>query len=125
MSLFETAVAFLGYSLQIFWEKGTLPEKCGSGHESLCPYQAFDAADKPILIGIANDNLWRRFCRRVGIAPAIDDPRFKTNADRVQQLRRDGGLVQDMLATRPRDEWVAPPERDRRPRAHRSTRSAT
>jgi crotonobetainyl-CoA:carnitine CoA-transferase CaiB-like acyl-CoA transferase len=76
VSLFETAVAFLGYSLQIYWEKGTLPEECGSGHESLCPYQAFDALDKPVLIGIANDNLWKRFCLAVGKEEWVDAPAF-------------------------------------------------
>ena len=39
------------------------PAKCGSSHKSLCPYQAFEAADGPIMIGVANDNLWREFLR--------------------------------------------------------------
>ena len=36
-SLFDTAVAFLGYFLQGYWQRGTEPERPGSGHESLCP----------------------------------------------------------------------------------------
>jgi crotonobetainyl-CoA:carnitine CoA-transferase CaiB-like acyl-CoA transferase len=107
VSLFETAVGFLGYNLQSYWEKGVQPEKCGSGHESLCPYQAFEASDAPLLIGIANDNLWQRFCRAVGREELIDDPRFRTNPDRVAHFSETVATVQAIVGTRPRDEWTA------------------
>jgi len=106
VSLFETAVGFLGYNLQSFWEKGVQPEKCGSGHESLCPYQAFEASDAPLMIGIANDNLWRRFCRAVGREELIEDPRFRTNPDRVANFATTVATVQAIIETRPRDEWT-------------------
>lgn len=106
VSLFETAVAMLGYNAQIFWEKGAVPEKFGSGHESLCPYQAFDAADKPVLIGIANDNLWRKFCVGIGRPALAEDPRFRTNAERVARFAETVALVQGIVATRTAEAWV-------------------
>jgi crotonobetainyl-CoA:carnitine CoA-transferase CaiB-like acyl-CoA transferase len=106
VSLFETAAALLGYSLQIYWEKGELPEKSGSGHESLCPYQAFEASDRPVLVGIASDNLWRRFAAGIGRPELADDPRFRTNADRVRHFAETVALVQGIIATRTADEWV-------------------
>jgi crotonobetainyl-CoA:carnitine CoA-transferase CaiB-like acyl-CoA transferase len=84
VSLFDTALGLLGYNLQTYWERGVQPEKCGSSHESLCPYQAFEAADGPVMIGVANDNLWRKFCDVAGLGAIVDDPRFRTNADRVK-----------------------------------------
>ncbi len=107
VSLFETAAAMLGYSLGIYWEKGRLPEKCGSGHESLCPYQAFDASDRPVLIGIASDNLWRRFAAGIGRPELADDPRFRTNADRVAHMSETVALMQEIVGTRTADDWVA------------------
>lgn len=106
VSLFETAAALLGYSLQIHWEKGTLPEKSGSGHESLCPYQAFEAADGPVLIGIASDNLWRRFAAGIGRPDLAEDPRFRTNADRVANFAATVALVQAIVATESAAHWV-------------------
>jgi crotonobetainyl-CoA:carnitine CoA-transferase CaiB-like acyl-CoA transferase len=106
VSLFETAAALLGYSLQIYWEKGVLPEKSGSGHESLCPYQAFEASDGPVLIGIASDNLWRRFAAGLGRPELAEDPRFRTNADRVRHFAETVALVQGITATRTVAEWV-------------------
>ena len=84
VSLLDTALGLLGYNLQTFWQRGTQPAKCGSSHESLCPYQAFEAADGPIMIGVANDNLWRKFCGVTGLNAIVDDPKFRTNADRVK-----------------------------------------
>jgi crotonobetainyl-CoA:carnitine CoA-transferase CaiB-like acyl-CoA transferase len=84
VSLFDTALGLLGYNLQTYWERGVQPEKCGSSHESLCPYQAFEAADGPVMIGVANDNLWRKFCQVAELGAIVDDPRFRTNADRVK-----------------------------------------
>jgi crotonobetainyl-CoA:carnitine CoA-transferase CaiB-like acyl-CoA transferase len=106
VSLFETAVGFLGYNLQSFWVRGVQPEKCGSGHESLCPYQAFEASDAPMMIGIANDNLWRRFCKAVGQEALIEDPRFRTNPDRVANFDATVGLVQNIVRVQPRDVWL-------------------
>ncbi len=107
VSLFETAMAFMAYNFQIYWEKRVLPEKCGSGHESLVPYQAFEAADKPLLIGVANDNLWRRFCKAVDRPELAEDERFRTSPDRVKHRAECVGLVQEIVRTRPRDQWIA------------------
>ncbi len=106
-ALFDTATAFLGYFLQGYWERGTEPERPGSGHESLCPYQAFETADKPIMLGVANDGLWRTFCKIAGLDAAVDDPRFRSNAARVTHRAETVGMVQQILRSRGRDAWLA------------------
>jgi len=106
VSLFETAVAVLGYNLQSFWERGTQPARCGSSHESLCPYQAFETADGPVLIGVANDNLWRKFCAVAGLEDIVDDPRFRTNADRAANRAETVRRVQEAVGRRPVSFWV-------------------
>ena len=105
-SLFDSALAFLAYFYQGYWEKGTQPVKCGSGHESLCPYQAFEAADKHLLLGVANDALWRKFCALAGLEGYVDDARFRTNADRVRHRAETVAIVQAAIATRTCDEWI-------------------
>ena len=107
VSLFETAVGFLGFNLERYWARGELPAKSGSGHESLCPYQVFQAADDLILVGIANNNLWERFCKLVGRDDLLEDPRFATNATRVDHFDTTVAITQDIIATRPRAEWLS------------------
>jgi crotonobetainyl-CoA:carnitine CoA-transferase CaiB-like acyl-CoA transferase len=107
VSLFDTSLAFLAYFFQGYWEKGTQPKKSGSGHESLCPYQAFATADHDILLGVANDTLWLKFCAVAGLADAAQDPRFATNAHRVTHRALTVAMVQAVLKSRTRDEWLA------------------
>ncbi len=107
VSLYETALAFLAYFYQAYWERGTQPVKCGSGHESLCPYQAFETADEPFLLGVANDSLWRKFCAVAGLGATVADPRFATNAARVAHRAETVGRVQEALRTRGREAWLA------------------
>lgn len=104
-SLFETALALQRYNLQSYWQLGVQPPKCGSSHESLCPYQAFEAADGPIMIGVANDNLWRKFCKIAGLEHIVDDPRFRTNANRVANRPETIALVQEAVGQRSVAEW--------------------
>jgi crotonobetainyl-CoA:carnitine CoA-transferase CaiB-like acyl-CoA transferase len=97
VSLYETAMGLQAYNLQTFWERGVQPQKSGSSHESLCPYQAFEAKDGPIMLGVANDNLWRKFCAVAGLEAAVDDPKFRSNADRVAHRAETLALVQAAL----------------------------
>ncbi len=105
-SLFDSAVGFLGYFLQSYWQRGTEPERLGSGHESLCPYQAFDTADAPIILGIANDALWQSFCDIAGDTALAGDPRFLQGSGRVDHRDEVIARVSAILKTRTRAEWL-------------------
>jgi len=105
-SLFDTAVGFLGYMSQSYWERKTEPQRWGSAHESLCPYQAFDTQDKPILLGIANDTLWQAFCRDTGAIALAQNSSFNSNAGRVEHRAEVVAAVQAILRQRTRDDWI-------------------
>lgn len=105
-SLFDSAVGLLGYFLQNYWLRGTEPERPGSGHESLCPYQAFETADMPIILGIANDGFWRVFCEVADKRALAEDSRFKTNGDRVANREILIPIVAAILACRNRSQWL-------------------
>ncbi len=106
-SLFDSAVGLLGYFLQNYWVRGTEPERPGSGHESLCPYQAFETADAPIILGVANDGFWHAFCDLAGESALAADPRFATNGDRVANRAVLVPLVGAILKRRNRADWLA------------------
>lgn len=106
-SLFDTATGMLGYFLQSFWERGTEPQKPGSGHESLCPYQAFETADKPLILGVANDTLWKSFCKLADLCDIADHQDYRTNADRVRNRDATVSLVSEVLRKHGRDWWLA------------------
>ena len=105
-SLFDTAVSFLGYFLQGYWQRGTEPVRPGSGHESLCPYQAFDTKDKPMILGVANDALWKAFCEVANAPDLAQDRRFSTGADRVRNRGETVGIVSRIMRSRSREDWM-------------------
>ena len=105
-SLFDTSLAFLGYFLQGFWQRGAEPMRVGSGHESLCPYQVFETANKPIILGVANDSLWRTFCKVAGEEGLATRPGFATNTERVQRREATVALVDNIMRKRTREQWL-------------------
>lgn len=106
-SLFDTSAAFLAYFLQNYWNCGREPVKAGVGHASLCPYGVFETADRPVILGIANDSLWHKFCGLAQIEEAGRDPRFVTNAARVEHRRQTEELVTQALQQHGRGHWLA------------------
>ena len=107
VSLFESATAMLGFTLQTYWEQGVAPARIGSAHQSICPYQVFETADTPVLIGVANDRLWWRFCHAAGHPDLGTDARFRTNADRVGRYTETVAIVQDIVRAQTSAHWVA------------------
>lgn len=106
VSLLDTALALMGTMVQNYWRTGRNPPRMGTGHPGMAPYQAFEAADGPLMIGVANDAQWRRFCPPAGLAAVMDDPDFATNAARVHNFGRTVALVQEKIATKTVAEWL-------------------
>ncbi|WP_159993049.1 CaiB/BaiF CoA-transferase family protein [Roseomonas sp. 18066] len=106
LSLLDTAMAQMTYLAQNYWLTGQVPQPMGTGHPSLAPYQAFDAADGSLMIGAGNDAQFRRLCALLGLAPLAADPRFLTNAARVENRAAIVGLVQAKIGERPLRHWL-------------------
>ena len=105
-SLFDSSLSVLAYVLQAYWQRGVDPKPAGSGHESLCPYQSFETADKPIMLGVANDSLWQRFCDVVGQPSMASDPRFSTGTQRVAHREETVSLVRALMLERSQTDWL-------------------
>lgn len=87
VSLFDSAVFHMGYWISYFDLYGRVPEPLGSGHIFAAPYGLFRVADGLIYLAIASDTHWRRFCEALGFKDLLDDPRYKSNQDRVKNKR--------------------------------------
>ena len=82
-SLFESGIALGVYEAANVFADGKVPERLGQAHRGSAPYQLFPTADGYMTIGGAQDNFWRGTCEILGCEHLIDDPRFKSKADRV------------------------------------------
>ncbi|TMC49908.1 MAG: CoA transferase [Chloroflexi bacterium] len=106
-SLFETAVAWLGYHITGYLGGGTLPERLGSQTAMIAPYEVFAAADAPLFAGAPSDRQFRRLAAALGMAELADDSRFASNASRVEHRAQLHRVVEERLRTRTAAEWEA------------------
>ena len=88
VSMYEAVAALLTFNASIYFATGNSPRRRGNEHATIVPYETFEASDGWINLGVANDDIWRRFCAAAGVAELADDPRFATAPNRVQN--RDG-----------------------------------
>ena len=87
-SLLETAVGLLNYHAEGFLLTGVVPQALGSSHPSVVPYRNFRCQDGQwVFVAAANDRLWQRLAPALGLAALTEDPRFKSNPERVKHRK--------------------------------------
>ena len=86
VTLFDTALSLLVPHAANWLCSDVAPGRLGSAHPNIAPYDKFAAGDGEIFLGILNDGQFRRFCQKVGRDDLLDDPRFRTNADRLRHV---------------------------------------
>ena len=106
-SLMEAALQQTYWQAAIYFATGESPGPTGSAHVLTAPYQAFRARDGWINIGGANQANWERIAEVLGHPEWRDDPRFATNSGRMENLPALVALMDDVLSTRDKDEWLA------------------
>ena len=110
-ALLDGQVAALSYHATAYLATGVVPQRMGSGHPSLVPYQSFPATDGYFILGVANQGLWERFCAAIERPDLLADPRFLTNDDRVAHRAECVELLSGIFRTRTVAEWVEVIER--------------
>ncbi len=106
VSLMQTALNLLAFNATHWLVEGQVPVREGSGFLKLAPYEAFDAADGPIIVGAANELGWQRVCTALNRKDLLDDPRFASNAERVANRPALKSEIQAALKTATVADWI-------------------
>lgn len=107
IALFGATVASLVNIAQGYLLTRKEPERHGSAHPSIVPYQAFHASDGMIVVAAATDRQFDALCRKVLQRSDIaDSPRYRSNTERVASRRSLVRLLEKELRTRPAAHWV-------------------
>jgi crotonobetainyl-CoA:carnitine CoA-transferase CaiB-like acyl-CoA transferase len=107
VSLLGSALASLVNQASSYLCTGRPPVAMGNRHPSIAPYETLATADRRLVVAVGNDAQFARLCRVLGLPEAAADPRFATNADRVTNREALVGLLEEALAARGADDWVA------------------
>jgi CoA:oxalate CoA-transferase len=106
IAMLDCQVAMLEDALARYSVTGKIPERLGTRHPSITPFQQFRAADDYFVMGAGNEAIWLRFCDVIGMPQLKDDRRFLTNHDRTANHAELETILARIFATRPRQHWL-------------------
>ena len=92
IALFDAMLSVLRLPAAVLLATGRTPTRVGNDHLSIAPYEPLRAKDGLVIVAVANERLWSRFCEAFNRSDLRADPRYTTNAERVrhrQELKRD------------------------------------
>jgi formyl-CoA transferase/CoA:oxalate CoA-transferase len=105
-SLYETALAYVGYHLVGYLADGTVPTREGTVFPMVAPYQVLPTADGELMVAAGNDRLFTALCEAVTLPELHEDERFRTNPDRVANREALVGLLSTRLREQSTEDWL-------------------
>ncbi len=106
IGLLDTQVAWLANVGLNYLLSGEVPQRLGSAHPNVVPYQVFPSSDGYFILGAGNDEQFRRLSALLGEPNWGDDARFATNAARVHNREALIDLISQRTTQHPRDHWL-------------------
>lgn len=107
ISMQSSMTRFVAPRLLPYLGAGELARRSGGRDSVIAIYQVFDTADDPLSLGLGNDRIWQRFWKAVGDPDMGLRPEYATNQDRREHRAEIVARIAALLATQPREHWLA------------------
>ncbi|HEV8340141.1 MAG TPA: CoA transferase [bacterium] len=104
-AMLDGQIAWLTSQASAYFATGENPGRLGSAHPSIVPYQAFRTADGYLNVAVGSEAIWERFSRALGRSDLAEDPRFRSNPDRVGHREALVEILQGIFAAQPTAHW--------------------
>ena len=85
---------------------GQVPRRWGTAHPNTVPYQVFPTSDGHVILGANNDAQFRRLCECAGVPALATDPKFATNALRLEHRAELIEIVSGLTRKQSTQYWV-------------------
>ncbi|HSE93082.1 MAG TPA: CoA transferase, partial [Methylomirabilota bacterium] len=105
-SLLQAMVTMLDFQAARWLIDGEIPPQAGNDHPTGIPTGVFTTADGHINIAASGQVMYRRLCEAIGAKELIDDPRFRTLADRSKNRKAMNEALDGVLVSRTSAEWI-------------------
>lgn len=108
LSLLEPLVSILGPDPAIYALSGKQPSRTGSRSDAVAPRNVYRTRDGLyVAISASVQSMADRLFNTLGRSDMIDDPKFRTNSDRMEHIDEVDRVVQDWVSTLNRDQCLA------------------
>ena len=104
-SLLAGLVGLMSVQAQRYLSLGEVPGLAGNTHPVISPYGVFETADGPLNIAPATEEMWKRLCSILGLQHLTEDPRYATNAARIERRQELKDVIEAKLRQATRREW--------------------
>jgi CoA:oxalate CoA-transferase len=105
-ALTDSMISMLAFMASNWFAAGRLPGRSGNDHGLVAPYGLFEAADGPVAIAPSNDAVYAKLLAALGLQHLREDPRFRSNADRVARRAEINAQIDAVTRARPTAHWV-------------------
>jgi formyl-CoA transferase/CoA:oxalate CoA-transferase len=105
VSMLEGQLSLLGSMIGAYFADGEAPAPMGTAYKALLPYQTFRTKTRDLALAVGSEKLWKVFCPAIGRPDLSDDPRYRSNADRVKNRDSLIATLQEVFLTRTYEEW--------------------
>jgi CoA:oxalate CoA-transferase len=106
VSMLDCQIAFLENAFARYFATGEVPERIGTRHPVLTPFQAYPTRDGYLVVAAARDPFWQKFCKVIQREDLVTDPRFKGNQIRTKNHKELEKEVTQALKSKSTAEWV-------------------
>jgi len=106
LALLDTSFQFLLYHVSNYFATGENPQRMGTRHPNLMPYQAFETKDDYVIVGVISEKHWPPFCRALGYEEWVDDPKYATFTDRIENRDELDAILDDIFVEKTTAEWL-------------------
>lgn len=106
VAMLDAQIAVLENAFIRWSAAGEVPEPLGADHPVIAPFGAFRAQDGHLALAASKDPLWHAVCDVLAHPEWKADPRFASVPRRREHREVIRGLIEGVLATRPRAEWI-------------------
>jgi len=106
LAMLDVSVAMLANQAMNYLVSGQQPARRGNSHPNIQPQNVYPVADGHIVLAVGNDGQFRKLAGVIGLPGLADDPRFATNAARVENLPALEQVLIAALSQRGISEWV-------------------
>ncbi|MBW6486330.1 MAG: CoA transferase [Syntrophobacterales bacterium] len=105
-AMVDGLISMFTFASSAYFATGELPPRNGNDHMVVSPYGLFDAADGPVAIAPSAEKNWRQLCTVLKRDDLPADPRFDTQQKRRQNRSEINEIIQGIIETKKRDEWI-------------------
>ena len=100
-------VSTLTYQALIYLSTGRSPQRLGTRHPSIVPYECFQAKDGFVNIAVTNQKQWENFCQVLGFPELATDSRFETMQARLAHYGELRPMIDHVVSKLSRAETIA------------------